>query len=485
MLQQFDKAFRDAHCVSPSQADTIELCERKWAYEKLEGLPRPPNEFAQVGLDVHAVLEQWQKTGGVIDLTTDIGKIIAPGLKFLPRPGTHITEHDFAFDTGRVTFHGRMDLRGPADARVQTVWDHKTTGSFAWLKSPQVLRRDNQAVIYAKAVLEEAYWQGLVWGESLDRVELNWVYYIRNPERPRSRKVQLVVVHDDSSGVPSCPEDVRPEHFGVMTLAELEKNFIRIEQEVGLKILAHHWAKLRAADLPYNVAACSAYGGCPYQDNPCELTLAERIEAMEAQEKATNVTLADKIRASMAKTQAGQGAEGGPPQATPPTVTAPAAPPIPPVPPPQAGAPSQAPGQPAAGPPPAPPGLAKLAAAQTPQEPPAAAQPPQEPSAATQTAAQSTGGPPPPPALAKTLGAQAPAAQVNPPEKAKGVDPDAPAQRTSQGARVISRAEMTMEMAKSLVEARVYSLEDNRYEKKIADQSVKLADMIFAVLSAK
>jgi hypothetical protein len=31
----------------------------------------------------------------------------------------------------------------------------------------------------------------------------------------------------------------------------------------------------------------------------------------------------------------------------------------------------------------------------------------------------------------------------------------------------------------------VYSVDDNRYERKIADQSVKLTDYIFAALSAK
>jgi hypothetical protein len=474
MLTQFDKAFRNTHRVSPSQADTISLCERKWGFEKLDGIPKPPNEYAQVGLDCHEVLEEWQKTGKSIDLSTSVGKIVAPGLKFLPRPGTHLTEHDFVYDTGRVVFHGRMDLRGPADARVQSVWDHKTTGSFVWLKTPQRLRRDNQAVIYGKAAVEEAYEKGLRWGQTLDRVELNWVYYLRNPDRPRSRKVQLVVVYDENSAMPARPQDVRPEHFGVMTWAELEAQFAKIEQDIGIKILSYHWEKRSAADLPHNFTACGAYGGCPYQENVCTLTFAERIDAMEAQQQAKNISLSEKIRQNMGKVQGNQGAQEDQAQTTPTPPTVSAADPIPPTTPPaQGNSSASAPEQPAGGTLSPPPGLAKLAGAQQPvqgQQQPAQGQQGQQPVQGQQQPAQ---------------GQQQPTAAVNPPEKSKGVDPDAPAQVLGAATAGVTRAEMSMRMAESLVKARVYSVDDNRYERKIADQSVKLTDYIFAALSAK
>lgn len=465
MPELFEKAFRNAHRVSSSQTDTIKLCERKWGFEKLDGLPRPPNEFAQIGLDAHEVLELWQEKGHQIDLTTPIGMIVAPGLKFLPQPGSHRTEHDFVFDTGRVVFHGRMDLRGPADASVQTVWDHKTTGSFNWLKTPQFLRKDAQAVIYGKAADIEARSKGLVWGQTLERIELNWVYYLRNPNRPRSRKVQLNVIYNESVSWPSCPDNVRPEHFGVMTLGELEERFAEIE-EIGIKILTYYQQKPKAMDLPYNATACSAYGGCPYQDNPCTLTLGERIRAMEAQEGSKNLSFAEKIRQNLyaAGKQGAQGSEQGAEQTA--TATAPAADPIPPVPVTEEGQPA-APQQPTS--PAPPPGLASLGAA-----------------APAATGGEAAAAPATPPATQPTASAPATEpAQVNPPEKGKGVDPDGPAISATQAVGGALRIEMIKDAMRALVQARVYSVDDNRYEAKIANQAVKLADMTLAAAAAK
>jgi hypothetical protein len=480
LAEPFNKAFRHAHRVSPSQVDTILLCERKWGFEKLDGLPKPPNRFAQTGLDAHDVLEKWQKTGEQIDLTTDIGRIVSPGLKFLPRPGTHRTEYDFVFDTGQVVFHGRIDLRGQFVEKVQRVWDHKTTSSFNWLKTPQFLRRDPQAVIYGKAAEFEAHNKGLTWGQTLERIELNWVYYLTDPKRPRSRKVQLNVIFDESVPPPPCPDNVRPEHYGVMTLAELNERFAEMEQ-VGIQILTYHHKKLKAMDLPYNVTACGAYGGCPYQDKPCTLTLSERIEAMEAQDQAKNLSFADKIRKNMEAAQANSAA-GAPAAAT-----APAAPAIPPAG--QGEQPAAAPGTPpAASPPSPPPALASLGSA-PPEGQQGAAGP--DPSAFKLV----KGGASPQgqqPAAGQPQGQQPPAQpaaatppQVNPPEKDKGVDPDGPAVTAGKEEGGITRGEMVKAAVQSLIQARVYSIEDNRYEVKIANQAVKLADVTFAAMAAK
>jgi hypothetical protein len=439
MPEQFDRAFRNAHRISPSQTETYELCRRKWAFEKIEKRPKPPNKYAETGLEAHGVLELWQRDGRAIDLSTPIGKIVAPGLKFLPQPGTHRTEHNFIFDTGRVMFHGRMDLRGQLTDRVQTVWDHKTTSSFNWLKTPEVLRRDAQAVIYAKATLEEAKRHGLSLGFALDCIELNWIYYLVNPERPRSRKVQLNVVRDEHSRKPQCPSDVRPEHFGVMTLEELEQRFAEIE-EIGVEMLSHFYNKVKATDLPYNIAGCGAFGGCPYRDNPCTLTLAERIDAMEAKNEATNLTLAQKIQQNMAAASTGAVAQ---PQTT--GATAPAAAPISPTADPPVPVAGQQGGTEGGG-------LSLPALNRIAQQP---ASPPRQ---------------------------EEQPAQVNPPEKAKGVDPDGPAQVSGKG-NSVTRAEMAKDAMRALIRARVYSIDDNRYEAKLSAQAVRLADTMFAALA--
>lgn len=405
-----EAAFRNAHRISPSQIDTAQLCLRKWGYLKLDKLQAPSNKSAQLGTDSHEVLEHWQRDGRAVDLTTDVGKIVSSGLKYLPQPGTLRTEHDFKYDTGKVVFQGRMDLRGQATDRVQTVWDHKTTSNFTWVKRPEVLRKDSQAVIYAQAALDEAYREGLQWGSTLERVELNWIYYLTNPNQPRSRKVQLHVVQNEHAPSPECPSNVQPEHFGVMALSELDERFAELES-FSQQLLSYYKDKPRASELPYNAAACGAYGGCPFKDNPCKLTFKERWISMETENKVKTLTLAEKIRSRM-----GAAAPQPEPVQAAPAATAPVAMKVP----------------------------LKLKAAEP---------------------------------------------MVNPPEKAQGVDPDAPATTSHTTDGVIQttsnmgRVEIAALAMEGLVAARVYSVEDSRYAVKVAADAVKLADALLAQLA--
>lgn len=288
-----DQAFRDAHKVSPSQVETIRLCERKWAFDKLDKIPGKPNIYAQRGTEAHTVLERWQSDGTPIDFDSDIGKIVAPGLRFLPKPGTLKVEGSFVFQTPNATYHGIKDGRRKL-FRVREVWDHKTTTNFKWLKTPERLRRDPQANIYAMSEIVDAQEAG----EVLERVEQNWIYYLTDPQKPRARRVQLHVLLDKSVKVPSCSKDVKPEHFGVMYQDELSERFSEIE-ETAAKILNYHKlfssGDIRGAqDVPYDVEGCDAFGGCPYKGVQCVLTFGERVRAMEAK-----MNLADKMKAAI------------------------------------------------------------------------------------------------------------------------------------------------------------------------------------------
>jgi hypothetical protein len=433
-LSDAGAAFRDAHRISPSQIETYRLCPRKWAFDKLDRIPRVPNKYAMRGTAVHAVLERWQRDGLAVDLSTEDGKIASAGLKFLPQPGTHATEYGFIFDTGLAVYHGIMDLRGKPTFPIQSIWDHKTTTSFNWMKTPEILRKDPQANIYAKAVLYECEALGLKIGEGFDRIEQNWVYYIADPTKPKSRKVQLHVVRDEHARMPVRPPEVEKEHFGVMTLAELDERFEEIEV-TAQEILALYRDKPRALDVQYNSLACSAFGGCPYSGTVCKLSLKERIENMEAKAEAKTLTLAEKIRAKLS---------GAPPTpAVPPTdsatnVTAPAAAPIPPA-------------TPAAAPKGVPSLRGKLAAIPS---------------------GEAAG-------VAPSAPASAPAARVNPPEEpreGRGAPGVAPAADV--------RTQIAALAMQGLVTGGLYSLhEDNRYAVKIAAESVKLADALLAALA--
>jgi len=426
-----EAAFRNAHRISPSQIETYRLCPRKWAFDKLDGIPRVPNKYAARGTAVHAVLEEWQRDGKAVDLSTEAGKIASAGLKFLPQPGTHATEYSFIFDTGRAVYHGIMDLRGKPTFPIQSIWDHKTTTSFNWMKTPEILRKDPQANIYAMAVLQECAKHGLEIGKGFDRIEQNWVYYLADASKPRSRKVQLHVIRDEHARMPVRPPEVEKEHFGVMTLAELDERFEEIEV-TAQEILTLYRQKPRALDVQYNSLACSAFGGCPYAGSACVLSLKERIENMEAKSEVKSLSLAEKIRAKLSGTP--------PPAAEPPTdsatnVTAPAAAPIPP---PASSAAATAP----AGPPPPPRKLASVPKANTAAAP-----------------------------------ATAPAARVNPPEEPRE------GQSTPTAATGDVRTEIAARAMQGLVASRVFSLDDNRYSVKISAEAVKLADALLAALA--
>ena len=74
--------------VSASQIDTYLGCGRKWWFGKILGLPTPTHPSAALGGEIHEALEKYLTDGTLPDPNTKIGRIIAPGIKFLPEPGS-------------------------------------------------------------------------------------------------------------------------------------------------------------------------------------------------------------------------------------------------------------------------------------------------------------------------------------------------------------------------------------------------------------
>jgi len=284
-----EQQFRDDNPVSPSQIETARMCWRKWGLDKLDKIPRPSNKHAQRGTDAHTVLELWGRDGKIIDLNTDLGKIVSAGLPFLPRPGTYLTEHKFTFRTPRATYRGVQDLKSKPGSRIKSIWDYKTTTDFRWAKTPEILRRDPQANIYAMSEIKAAE----AAGETINGIEQNWVYFLADPKKPKSFKVQLHVLRDEHTPVPTCGPEVKREHFGVMRFDELYERFDEIEQtseQILVYRKLHSEGRISGAELPHDATACGAFGGCPYLGKSCKLTVKERITSMEKQQ-----TLADKM----------------------------------------------------------------------------------------------------------------------------------------------------------------------------------------------
>lgn len=244
--------------VSPSQIETFSQCQRKWALDKIDRIPRPQNEAAAKGERVHKICEDWLRDGIPVPDTED-GKTFMPAVRHLPPPGVVDVESAFKFQVGNVIYNGRRD-----GAWSDIIFDLKTTSSFAWAKSEDDLLEDTQAIIYAEKEFRE--------NPDLRDVELFWLYVLTG-EKKQSRPVKVRVAR----------EHVAQEFARIETIVE-EMVQIRLSGKTGL-------------DLPPTPSHCSAYGGCAYK-NVCNLSSEERLRAVM-----TQGSLADRLKKRVAEKQ--------------------------------------------------------------------------------------------------------------------------------------------------------------------------------------
>src|SRR5262252_9318570 len=145
---------------SPSSLANIELCPRKFAWDKVDKVPREGNVYAQFGTETHEHLRAYYQSGIMPPIDTPTGNCAVALLSHLPppQPGLRVEEH-FAHDR----FYGYVDL-----VHGNRIFDHKTTSNHKWAKTD--LLSDLQACIYARLVMHEI-------GEL--RVTLQWNYVTR------------------------------------------------------------------------------------------------------------------------------------------------------------------------------------------------------------------------------------------------------------------------------------------------------------------
>jgi RecB family exonuclease len=256
--------------VSPSQLATFIECPRKWGWEKLENLRSKQKPSAALGERVHKILEAWMTSGTPPNRDETFlieekiyypGQIAESGIHLLPPPGSGFVESMFSW---RI-FNGRIDFawKGP---ECPAVLDHKTTSNLGYAKTPEDLKTDPQAIIYASAALEET---------QAHAVDLFWVYY-KTSKPYKAERVHLRVSREYAA------EQLRP-----------------------LESLAHYMLDLRrsgtrAKDLPPNADACQNYGGCDFVSH-CSLSSQEIIRSIYMNE----MSLEEKVRAHKASQAAG------------------------------------------------------------------------------------------------------------------------------------------------------------------------------------
>lgn len=246
--------------LSASQVQTFVDCQRKWSWKYVEGVEVPSNASADLGRAVHAELEKYL-TGGEIDFTSETGYIAASGLEHLPKPGTwvHVTpkslewvptpglyvEQEFHFvGPSGHSYLGFKDVEAPG-----IIYDHKTTSNLRWQKTPEDLKTDIQATLYAVDYFRK--------NPDENDVELRWVYY----QTKNTRKSAVTRLRVGQT--------------------ETWKRFLEIEQ-IAVEMSAA--ATKRALELPPSINHCSAYGGCPHQGR-CNLSPFDKMRSYTEQQK--------------------------------------------------------------------------------------------------------------------------------------------------------------------------------------------------------
>ena len=249
--------------ISPSQIDTARNCLRRWGFDKIAGLPRGSNKYADRGTAVHNILEGWLLRAEPPDPTTPHGATAYGALKHLPPPmspglvvesgGKNIER---AWDGVLWSYRKDVQLRGP-DGGVW-VWDHKTTsdpeGTYAW--TPAKLRGHPQSVLYA---FDELY-DGAPW------VQLRW----NNMGANKPHKCVPAVL------------DVDP--------AECSARFAEWN-EFGRNLLTLRKKGVHPIRLAYNVQYCHAFNQtCPYAKD-CNITPEQELKSLMTQNTTPATTI--------------------------------------------------------------------------------------------------------------------------------------------------------------------------------------------------
>lgn len=241
------------YLFSASQISTYEMCPRKWAWNKIDGLASPPNRYAEMGTQVHSHLETWL-TDRKLPTVGEAAVIANAMIPHLPPPQAikpDDVEREFRWCFHEINFRGFIDLIH-FDNTV-TIYDHKTTSDLRWAKTAEDLVNDVQATLYARVLMDQT---------STNSVQLQWTYATRKA-RPQVSPVKLTVTRDQ----------IEPRVSQTVASAR--------EMQAILN------AGCTAIDVPYDAAACDAFGGCPFREN-CNLTTQQKVQSAMSQENQKN-----------------------------------------------------------------------------------------------------------------------------------------------------------------------------------------------------
>lgn len=232
-------------------------CPRRWWFRYVAGKPEPETASKSKGKDFHTSIEHYLKTGeDVLSPEVRAGKhLIRRG----ERQYVEVQVPDRVFrlqlDFAGVYLSGRIDLLdcgtthldgegAEVSEDVIEVLDWKTTSSIAaYGKSGAALLTDPQMVGYGLAVLNA--------DKYADRVRLSHVYFQTRGQKLASKRT-IVATRDHLEG----------EHRRLTAVVNDMRAIAQISD---------------VSEVPKNLLACSAYGGCPHASY-CPKTEAERLK---------------------------------------------------------------------------------------------------------------------------------------------------------------------------------------------------------------
>jgi len=227
--------------LSATEIDTFLTCKKKWALKYLAKEKEPESPAKTLGLAVHNALFNYLSNQ---PYNQSLGQVIAPGLIFLPKNlSKENLEVYFAYTKGQHIFHGYIDFYENIGSQKWLVGDHKTASNLKTAFTPNELKQDIQANIYAQWVFSQ---------KEAKAVQLKWVYY-RTKSTPKALCVETELLKEE------CEENF--------------KKIIAIADEISLLV------KTTPKIFPKNTSACFKYGRCHFY-NQCHSTFFSDIEVI-------------------------------------------------------------------------------------------------------------------------------------------------------------------------------------------------------------
>ncbi len=268
-----DKDPRVKLWLSATQVDLLELCERKYFFDRILKMRSPTSKAQQFGIDVENHIEADLKNG-VTPPADEAGKVAVEMLKFLPARGTDRLDFqsEFRLKVELVPGNeskGLFGLLGKKDLRIkgEAVWDFKTTSDpKKWMKTPPMLIKDIQAQVYAYDELHLA-------PQEQQSVPLKWVY-------GKSKGKAAAFESPVTFGREQAAAGIRRAHSAALKILELKQPGVKIE------------------DTKFATNACEAFGGCAHRAYcPARAKNLAQLLGFDTEEK--KMGLKDRLKASL------------------------------------------------------------------------------------------------------------------------------------------------------------------------------------------